>query len=392
MRTRRIVMLAASLGCLVTAGWALANWSVAPGAEVRNAFGVQAGSRAHQCPGACGAGCTDQCEKSVTYECVDADRLRRVVTYACGTHAGCRVHDDCLDACLDSKAVGGDCQSKCDTEVVQQYGAESALSWLRGGGPYDGQVSYQYTRDAAGALEPAYRCPAGATRQCAGMVGCIAANNTPVDPVFDSYPTGPGAMQISEFRSGPACGERVCATGFDIPVSGTEECVGGNCTRFGMEFDYRNADPSAPLECSTSTSGGEDDFIGGLLKLGGDAMVTRADPSASDGQGQDGMAEMLGMFAKVLASGDSPEDVNVSIAPLDEQGRPIESQRVGSTPSNGLPPIPRTVDIPAAKGHLFVPMYQLTEGMQPGEVKERRVRCTHKGEPVLETLFRLHAG
>jgi len=40
-------------------------------------------------------------------------------------------------------------------------------------------------------------------------------------------------------------------------------------------------------------------------------------------------------------------------------------------------------------GHLFVPMYQLASSMKRGEVKERRVRCTHKNAPVLDTTFRL---
>ena len=34
-------------------------------------------------------------------------------------------------------------------------------------------------------------------------------------------------------------------------------------------------------------------------------------------------------------------------------------------------------------------MYQLAEGMKPDQVKERRIRCTHKGAPVLDTTFRL---
>jgi hypothetical protein len=154
-----------------------------------------------------------------------------------------------------------------------------------------------------------------------------------------------------------------------------------------MEFDYENADPSAPLECSTSTSGGDKDFVGDLLKQGGDAMTSRG--VGEDSQGEDGMAELLGMFGKVLASGDSPEDVNISIAPLGEDGKPIESQRVGSQPRDGPPPIPRSVDLPAARGHLFVPMYQTVDGLNSGQVKERRIRCTHKGAPVLETIFRL---
>jgi hypothetical protein len=276
--------------------------------------------------------------------------------------------------------------------VIQSYGFEPAMSWLRGGGPYDGKVRYQYTRDEPEAAEPVYRCPDGSAPRCGDDTGCATADGTSVDPMFDSYPGVPGAMRVVDFRSGPACGDAVCAPAIDIPVTGADSCGQGQCSRFGMEFRYENADPAFPLECATSTSGGDDDFIGGLLKLGADAFVTRAPPSASDGQGQDGMQELLGMFSKVLASGDSPEDVDVSMAPLDEQGRPIESQRVGSTPSQGLPPIPRRVDLPAKSGRLFVPMYQLADGMAAGEVKERRVRCTHKGAPVLETVFRLRSG
>jgi hypothetical protein len=32
-------------------------------------------------------------------------------------------------------------------------------------------------------------------------------------------------------------------------------------------------------------------------------------------------------------------------------------------------------------------MYQLAASSKPGVVKERRVTCTHKGEPVLVTAF-----
>jgi hypothetical protein len=32
-------------------------------------------------------------------------------------------------------------------------------------------------------------------------------------------------------------------------------------------------------------------------------------------------------------------------------------------------------------------MYQLAASSKPGVVKERRITCTHKGEPVLETIF-----
>jgi hypothetical protein len=154
-----------------------------------------------------------------------------------------------------------------------------------------------------------------------------------------------------------------------------------------MEFDYTNADPFAPLECSTSTSGGDDDFIGNLLKQGADSMESRG--TAPDPQSEDGMEALMGMFQAVLSSADSPEDVNISMAPLGSDGKPIESQRVGSGTSGSPPSIPNRVDLPAASGHLFVPMYQLADGMAPGQIKERRVRCTHNGMPVLDTAFRL---
>jgi len=103
------------------------------------------------------------------------------------------------------------------------------------------------------------------------------------------------------------------------------------------------------------------------------------------------MAQLLGMFSQVLASADSPEDLQINMAPLDADGNPIESQRVGSVPRDGLPPVPRSVDLPGATGHLFIPMYQLADASISGPGKERRISCTHKGEPVLETTFRLVA-
>jgi len=281
------------------------------------------------------------------------------------------------------------------------YGFESATAWLLGKGPYDGQTTFEYTLHGPAKLEPAYRCPEGAKRRCEDSTGCIAANGSKTDPVFDTYPAaGKGVMQISGLRAGPLCNngeDRVCEQSATIRLTGNDTCPGGTCTRFGMEFDYRNADPSQPLKCATSTRGGEDDFVGDLIKLGGDAISTRSGGTSDTGtnstgeQEGDGMAQLLGAFGKVIASGDSPEDVQVSMTPLDENGRPIESERVGSEPRDGPAPIPRSIDLPAASGRLFVPMYQLTANTKAGTVKERRVTCTHKGEPVLETVFALQA-
>jgi len=381
-----VVAIAGSM--LLVANPSAAQWASGPGSTMRNAFGPDAGGRANQCRGACGSGCPASCAKEIAYECLDTAQLRRVEILTCGTHQGCRVHDDCLDACVQSSTQSGDCQRQCDTQVMERFGFESSASWLTGAGPYDGKATFEYTRDAPGAPEPAYRCPTGATRQCGGNPGCTAADGSSVDPVFDTYPTtAANAMRVSDFSSGLVCGEKVCQQTADIQVYGEDSCPGGDCTRFGMEFNFENADPAAPLECTTSTSGGDSDFVGGLLKQGGDAMTSRG--GGGDGSGEDGMAELLGMFGKVLASADSPEDVNVSMVPLDENGNPIESQRVGSTPRDGPPPVPNSVDLPGKSGHLFVPMYQLAAGMSAGQIKERKIRCTHKDTPVLETVFRL---
>jgi hypothetical protein len=375
---------------LLVVNAANAQWSAEPGATVRNVFGPDLGGRANQCRGACGGGCPSSCEREVSFECMGESRLRRVETFKCGTHEGCREHDDCLDACLQNNPQSGDCQSQCDRKAMENFGLES-VAWLTGGGSHDGNIRFEYTRVAPAALEPAYRCPADTKRQCKDTVTCRATDGTAVAPVFDAYPAAQaGAMQISGLLAGPVCegdGERVCEQSADIRITGADSCPGGRCTRFGMEFDYRNADPAVPLECSVATRGAGGDFVGDLLKLGGDAMSTRGgDPGKKQ---DDGMAQLLGMFGKVLASADSPEDINISMTPLDENGKPIESQRVGSEPRDGPGPVPRTVDLSAASGHLFVPMYQLADNMQPGKVKERRVSCTHKDHPVLETVFRL---
>tara|TARA_R110001592_G_scaffold363248_3_gene682130 strand:- start:29201 stop:30583 length:1383 start_codon:yes stop_codon:yes gene_type:complete len=360
-----------------------------PGATVRNVFGPDVGLGANQCRGACGGGCPKSCEIAVYYECMGSSQLRRVEAFSCGTHQGCREHDACLDNCLQNNPESQECQPQCDATAMEVYGFESSTSWLLGNGPYDGNTIFEYTRFKPTELEAAYHCPEGAKRQCGESTACIAANGSSVDPVFDTYPgASSGGMRISGLRTGPLCAngaDKVCDQSANIRMTGTDSCPGGSCTRFGMEFDYVNADPSAPLECTTSTRGGEDDFIGDLVKLGGDAMSTRS--GSADSEGGDGMAQLLGIFGKVIASGDSPEDIQISMTVLDENGNPDESKRVGSEPANGPAPIPRSIALPAESGHLFVPMYQLTASSKPGVVKERRVTCSHKGEPVLVTAF-----
>lgn len=360
-----------------------AQWAASPGETVRNSFGPTKGERASMCRGACGLGCPGSCKQRVAYECLDSERLMQVTTYICSTHQGCRDHDDCLDACAQNQEPGFDCDAYCHTDAVNAYGLPNATSWAGGGGPFDGPpILFEYTRDAPNAPEPAFRCPDGAQLQCNGGKGqCSAEGGVSAVPVFDSYPSaGPGAMRVSGFRSGRLCGDRVCEQTNLIRVTGQDSCERGPCTRYGVEFDYVNADPSAPLECTGEVSGGGD-FVGNALKRAADAA-----PQMGDGSGEDGMAELMGMFQQVLKSADTPEDVQISMAPLDEHGNPIESQRVGST-YEGPASVPRTVAIPAVSGRLLVPMYQLVGISSPPTA--RQIRCAHKGQPVLEVAFQL---
>lgn len=382
-RVRNFLLVLAGI-LLLSPLAASAQWAAQPGETVRNGFGPVKGENASMCRGACGLGCPSACKERVTYECLDSGQLQRVKTYICSTHQGCREHDDCLDRCTQNRAEGFDCEAYCHSEAVAAYGLQNATSWAAGGGPFDGPpIIFQYTRNAPGAPEPAFSCPDGAQLQCNGGKGqCLAAGGAGMDPVFDSYPDlGSGAMRISDFRSGRLCGDRVCEQASLIRVTGQDACERGRCTRYGVEFHYENADPSAPLECASTTEGGGD-FVGNMLKTAADSA-----PQMGDGTGQDGMAELMGMFQQVLKSADTPEDVRISMAPLDEHGNPIESQRVGSD-YTGPASVPRSVDLPAPSGRLVVPMYQLVD-VDDKASRVREIRCSHKGLPVLEVAFQL---
>ena len=357
--------------------------SAQPGDTVRNSFGPMPGTLPSMCRGACGKGCPDTCSQSVTLECLNTERVRRVVSYSCGTHRGCRDHDNCLDACRVN-AQGLDCDSYCHTQAIEAWGLERTTSWAMGSEPFDSApIRFEYTLHAPDAHEPAFRCPEGARLACSrGLGRCLTAGGGAVDPVFDSYPTaGPDAMRVSEFRSGRLCGERVCEQASLIRVTGQDTCERGRCTRYGVEFAYRNANPAVRLECSAKTTGGGD-FIGNLLKETADTM-----PQQGEAPEADGMAQLLGLLQQVLKSADTPEDVQISMAPLDEAGNPIESQRVGSS-TDSVPSVPRSITLPAANGRLLVPMYQLADFGDTSD-RVREIRCTHNGWPVFEVTFQL---
>lgn len=111
--------------------------------------GIPSGSK---CRWACGGNCPGSC---VDHDDVVVWILEPIVgayyrfTYsnviACGTHEGCRWHDDCFDAC--AAATGESewwepCHMDCNTYVAYKYPLAWGYSWQGGGGPYDGWFLY----------------------------------------------------------------------------------------------------------------------------------------------------------------------------------------------------------------------------------------------------------
>jgi len=364
-----------------------AQWSANPGETVRNEFGPVKNDKASVCRGACGMGCPSSCEQESHFECAGAGTLTRVKTYRCGTHQGCREHDDCLDRCTQEHDSGFDCQTECNAEAVEAWGVETTGSWALGGGPYDdAPIIFEYSMDIPAGPEAVYSCPKGSRQQCAaGPDGCTAGGES-VDPVFATF--AGAAVWVSGFRSGPVCltggqPSSVCQTAVDIQITGEENCAlsGGNqpCTWFGFEMDYRNANPMEPLICQSSAN--EEDFLGGIV-----SQVIKAAPD-STGSDSD-LGNFLGQLQKELNSGKSMDQVFSGISITTEDGTVLGGP--AATESFQQPGVPGEVSLSGASGHLLVPMYELPGAAPPGSVVEHQVRCLQQGQPVIETTFRLH--
>jgi hypothetical protein len=159
----------------------------------RNEFGPMDG----KCRDACGADCPDTCDVDEYNECTEDGKSIRVVTrYQCGTHQGCRDHDDCLDACIAPYEYGnvpgtdftladieffvGPCQAECHLEALayasELYpgeGPSTVHSWASGGGPYDGSDVWEYTRDR--------RDGPDRTEPCGECESCFGGACLPID-------------------------------------------------------------------------------------------------------------------------------------------------------------------------------------------------------------------
>lgn len=122
--------------------------------------GLPSGAR---CRGACGRDCPSSCTPAASLDvCVEDAAACEHMTCSydgvvCGTHAGCRTHDACYDACA---AAGASflCWRQCDLDCLTTYGLPCA-SWARGGGPYDGTLTF-YQQTSSSGPSPG-RCAGG---------------------------------------------------------------------------------------------------------------------------------------------------------------------------------------------------------------------------------------
>jgi len=104
------------------------------------------------CRGACGSGCPDTCQaRPDIIRCLpdpNDENAHVFVRYSdvieCGTHVGCRMHDDCFDECYDKygeESVIAPCHDACSAAIAVSFGPQSA-AWAFGYGPYDGYYLY----------------------------------------------------------------------------------------------------------------------------------------------------------------------------------------------------------------------------------------------------------
>lgn len=192
----RIAALAA-LGLMMAAAppGVCAQWSAPPGGTVRNAFGP-GGSL---CRGACGGDCPDTCEPDHYLECIDDRRFLAVTAYDCGTHQGCREHDDCLDACTEwapesTKDVNfylAACSLTCHESANSKYGLKRTSGWTLGYGPRPHRTRFEYTKPSPDSAEVVYRCPDGMKLECTGRRGqCVPGPEE--EPAEEEEPDDPG--------------------------------------------------------------------------------------------------------------------------------------------------------------------------------------------------------
>lgn len=128
------------------------------------------------CRGACGPDCPSSCAPlNDQHLCVqDSHGCNYLCVYhviSCGSHAGCRTHDDCYDACAESEnetelcTSAGICHCRCDLGCRSNYGIVNCTSWMLGHGPFDSVLNFSEQPRQTGPFDSCPSCPFGACPQ-----------------------------------------------------------------------------------------------------------------------------------------------------------------------------------------------------------------------------------
>ncbi|TWJ02465.1 uncharacterized protein DUF4157 [Mucilaginibacter frigoritolerans] len=101
------------------------------------------------CRGACGVNCPDTCTHEADQViCLPDSTGTCHFTYtytgvlSCGSHAGCRTHDDCYDACEAAGDTLGFCHRGCDLDCKSHYDLSTCVGWAQGNGPFDMRLRF----------------------------------------------------------------------------------------------------------------------------------------------------------------------------------------------------------------------------------------------------------
>jgi len=114
-----------------------------------------------ECRGACGANCPPTCTPvpDVTVCVPDATGgCHYTCTYTgvldCGSHRGCRDHDDCYDAvaAAGETSIYGPLHRGCDMTCIDHFSLRQCNTWRTGGGPFDRRMRFSNAPTSAGPL------------------------------------------------------------------------------------------------------------------------------------------------------------------------------------------------------------------------------------------------
>lgn len=164
------------------------------------------------CRDACGADCPSTCCESEPdhYSCeVNASRrytgaAHTRVSYTCGTHLGCQLHDTCYDTCIekmgecrnskgestivfcrDWNTFTASCFRVCDLLAVGGFGPINAGLWAIGRGPKSDWIEYEYDIGVVRNAKTEAMCPPG---ECASNGSASASPLAEDDDDNDECP------------------------------------------------------------------------------------------------------------------------------------------------------------------------------------------------------------